>query len=270
MDEHDPAPSAVEVHPQRTVVITGGVHGIGRAVSERLACGGARVAILDVDAVGATEAADRARGLGAAAAVGIACDVGDDASVGSAIDRVESSLGPIDWLVANAGIDVGGLAHEIGWQVWERVLAVNLSGTFSVCRHVIRGMVAAGRPGSIVCTSSPAAEVALPRSPAYSASKAGVSALVRGLAVDYAVHGIRVNAVAPGPTDTALMWANSAPDERERIMATVASEVPLGRLATPAEIAEAIVWLLSERATYVTGAVLACDGGVLAKASVSV
>jgi len=125
--------------------------------------------------------------------------------------------------------------------------------------------------GSIVCVSSPLAVVATPGgSGAYSASKGGVSALVRSLAVDYARRGIRVNALLPGPTETDLMWATVSAEEIDSTRELVAGEVPLGRLATPEEVARAAIWLLSDEASYVTGAQLPCDGGVLAKASISV
>jgi NAD(P)-dependent dehydrogenase (short-subunit alcohol dehydrogenase family) len=128
-----------------------------------------------------------------------------------------------------------------------------------------------GTGGSIVCVSSPFALTAPEAgASAYSASKAGISALVRSLAVDYGRHGIRVNAILPGPTETELMWANVPESERARVRRTIESEVPLGRLADPKEPARAAMWLLSDNASYVTGSQLACDGGVLAKASVSV
>jgi NAD(P)-dependent dehydrogenase (short-subunit alcohol dehydrogenase family) len=140
------------------------------------------------------------------------------------------------------------------------------------CKHALRAMLGAGRGGSIVCTSSPAASVALAAggTGAYSASKGGVSALVRCLAIDYAGHGVRVNAVVPGATETPLMWVNVPEDEREQMREQINDEVPLGRLADPAEIGQAVVWLLSDASTYVTGSHLVCDGGILAKGSISV
>ncbi len=133
-------------------------------------------------------------------------------------------------------------------------------------------MIAAGRTGSIVCTSSPTGFVALAggAAGAYSASKGGVSALVRCMAVDYAPYGIRVNAVVPGSTETKMMWDNVPEPERIRIREQLSHEIPLGRMAQPIDPARSVLWLLSEESAYVTGTQLVCDGGILAKASVSV
>jgi NAD(P)-dependent dehydrogenase (short-subunit alcohol dehydrogenase family) len=158
---------------------------------------------------------------------------------------------------------------ELEAATWDEVLAVNLRGGFLTCRAAVRQMRPAG--GSIVCVSSPFALVATSAGVgAYSASKGGLSALVRALAVECAPDGIRVNALLPGPTETSLMWAGVEAREVEQMRETLAREVPLGRLADPAEPARAALWLLSDAASYVTGSQLVCDGGVLAKASVSV
>jgi NAD(P)-dependent dehydrogenase (short-subunit alcohol dehydrogenase family) len=133
-------------------------------------------------------------------------------------------------------------------------------------------MLAAKVPGSVVCTSSPTGFVALAAGAAgaYSATKAGISALVRCMAIDYAPYGIRVNAIVPGATETPLMWNNVPKEDIPRMRGQVSKEVPLGRLAEPEDPARAVVWLLSEDASYVTGSHLVCDGGILAKASISV
>jgi NAD(P)-dependent dehydrogenase (short-subunit alcohol dehydrogenase family) len=125
-------------------------------------------------------------------------------------------------------------------------------------------MLAAGRGGSVVCTSSPAAFVGFAGggNAAYAASKGGISALVRSLALDYAPHGIRVNAVVPGATDTQLLGG-----DREQLIDRARREVPLGRLAAPAEVAEAVLWLWSDAASYVTGSHLVVDGGLMAKSA---
>jgi NAD(P)-dependent dehydrogenase (short-subunit alcohol dehydrogenase family) len=151
------------------------------------------------------------------------------------------------------------------------VLATNLDGTFLCLQQALRQMMDRGR-GSIVCCSSPASFVAFAGdgAGAYSASKGGVSALVRTAAVDYARYGIRVNALVPGSTETPLMWANVAEAEQPAMRGVLAREIPLGRLAEPAEPAKAALWLLSDDAAYMTGAHLVIDGGTLAKGSVSV
>ncbi len=257
----------------KTIVVTGGASGIGLAATRLLAAGGARVAVWDIDGAGATAAADDAVRRGAPAAVGLRCDVSAESAVERALAVVEQRLGPVDGLFANAGIGTGGgLLHELESDVWSHVMAVNLGGVYLCCKHVLRSLVATGRPGSIVCTSSPTAfgSLAAGGVPAYSTAKGGVSALVRCLAVDYARHGIRVNAVVPGATETPLMWQNVAEDEIARLRDTVHAEVPLGRLATPDEPARAAVWLLSDDASYVTGTHLVCDGGILVKLSISV
>ncbi len=133
-------------------------------------------------------------------------------------------------------------------------------------------MIDSGIAGSIVCTSSPTGLVALSAggAGAYSASKAGIAALVRCMAVDYARYGIRVNSIVPGATETPLMWNNVAPENIARMREQVGNEVPLGRLARPEEPAQGVAWLLSDESSYVTGSNLICDGGILAKASISV
>jgi NAD(P)-dependent dehydrogenase (short-subunit alcohol dehydrogenase family) len=184
---------------------------------------------------------------------------------------IAEELGAVDSLVCAAGIDRGGLLHELSFECWRQVLATNLDGTFLCMQQALRHMLQLGR-GSIVCCSSPASFVAFAAggASAYSASKGGVSALVRTAAVDYARYGIRVNALVPGSTETPLMWANVPESERQAMRGTLGAEIPLGRLAEPEEPARAALWLLSDDAAYMTGAHLVIDGGTLAKGSVSV
>ena len=257
----------------RVIVVTGGGSGIGKATA--LLCAeklGARLAILDVNEIAARDVADEALSSGAPRALGVRCNVTRENEVEEAFELCKAELGAPDGLFANAGIDIGGLEHELPYETWNQVLSTNLSGVFLACKHALRAMLGAGKGGSIVCTSSPAASVALAAggTGAYSASKGGVSALVRCLAIDYARHGVRVNAVVPGATETPLMWANVSEDERERMREQINGEVPLGRLAVPTEIGQAVVWLLSDASAYVTGSDLVCDGGILAKGSISV
>jgi NAD(P)-dependent dehydrogenase (short-subunit alcohol dehydrogenase family) len=179
-------------------------------------------------------------------------------------------LGPVRGLLASAGIDRGGLAHELPLEVWSDMIATNLTGTFLVCKHVLRAMLAHREGGSIVCVSSPVAELAVKGgASAYCATKGGVSSLVRTLALDYAEHSIRVNAIVPGATETPLMWAGVAEDEIEAMRRTVSGQIALGRVAQPREIAEGVVWLLSEASSYATGSHLVIDGGLGATAHIA-
>jgi NAD(P)-dependent dehydrogenase (short-subunit alcohol dehydrogenase family) len=256
----------------RVVIVTGGGAGIGRAVVHLCAQRGNRVAVLDRNGQAAAKTAAEALEKGARSVIGIPCDVSVEQEVETAIRESTTRLGSPWGVFANAGVDVGGFVHELSFDQWQRVIAANLNGVYLTCKHALRQMIETRKGGSIVCTSSPAAFVgfAAGAASAYSASKGGVSALVRTLAVDYAKHGIRVNAVVPGPTETRLMWANVPESEVSKVRQTICSEVPLGRLAEPEEPARAVIWLLSDGSSYVTGSHLVCDGGVLAKASISV
>ncbi len=255
------------------IVVTGGGSGIGRAVALLCAERGARVAVLDVDGAAATTVAREATDRGAANAIGLACDVGSEEDVCSAISRCVDELGPPVGVVANAGIELSSRVHEMDLAEWQRVLNTNLTGTFLTCKHGVRAMLAAGKAGSIVCTSSPSAFVGFSGggNGAYGASKGGVSAFVRAMALDYASADIRVNAVVPGATETPLLLAGAAPEECEPMMAGIArrarEEVPLQRLGQARDVAFAVSWLLSDEASYVTGTHLVCDGGLMAKSA---
>jgi len=255
----------------RTIVITGAASGIGRATAVLCAEQGARVALLDVDASGAAEAAAAIVDTGGRAAA-FACDVSDERAVAEAFAAVRNELGTPRGLVAAAGIDLGGFAHELPAERWQKVLNVNLNGSFYASKELLKGLVATGENGAIVLCSSPAAFVgfAAGANTAYAASKGGISALTRTLAVDYARRGVRVNAIVPGPTETPLMWMAVPEADRLAMRAVIEAEVPIGRMADPSEPARAALWLLSDESSYVVGSHLVCDGGVLAKASVSV
>jgi NAD(P)-dependent dehydrogenase (short-subunit alcohol dehydrogenase family) len=244
------------------LVVTGAARGIGLACARLAADGGARVALLDRDGDEVERAAASIEG-----ALGLACDVSDEGQVEDAFATVADRLGGVRSLIASAGMDRGGAVDDMSAGDWDAVLAVNARGAFLSCRAAIARM---GDGGAIVCMSSPFAFATAPGTAAYSASKGAVSALVRALALDCAPKGIRVNAVLPGPTDTDLMWSNVPEAEVSEMRARLEREVPLGRMASPDEPARAALWLLSDDAAYVTGAQLACDGGVLAKSSVSV
>jgi NAD(P)-dependent dehydrogenase (short-subunit alcohol dehydrogenase family) len=250
------------------VVITGGGSGIGLAAA--LACGhrGARVVVLDTNAPAAEAAAAKVREGAGVEAIGLWCDVRDEESVARAVTSARL-LGPVQGLVTSAGIDRGGLAHELDLDRWRSVIDTNLTGTFLACKHVLIAMLAQGVGGSIVCVSSPWADVAAPGGvSAYCASKGGVGSLVRSLALDYAAKSIRVNAIVPGATETPLMWANVPSADISGVRERIAGQLALRRLAEPDEIAAGVTWLLSEQASYVTGTQLVIDGGLLARASI--
>jgi NAD(P)-dependent dehydrogenase (short-subunit alcohol dehydrogenase family) len=255
----------------QTVLVTGAASGIGAAVALAAARDGARVGVLDLDGQRADEIAREAESQGAQRALALQADVSDERAVERAVARCRAELGVPTAVLANAGIEVNGSAHELPLAQWKQLLEVNLTGAFLTARHAIRAMLDAGVGGSVVCTSSPSAFVGFAGggNAAYAASKGGISAMVRSLALDYASAGIRVNAVVPGATDTPLLTATVAEGEhaaaRERLIAEAAEQIPLGRLGTPDEVAEAVIWLWSERASYVTGSHLFVDGGLTAK-----
>ena len=256
----------------RLIVITGGGSGIGRAAALLCARRGDRVAVLDKNGESACAVADAARAAGAAGAVGLMCDVSDETQVAQAFALVQEKFGAPYGIFANAGMDAGGLIHEMPLESWQRILDTNLTGIFLTCKHGLRQMLAAQIAGSIVCTSSPAGFVAFAAggTGAYSATKGAISSLVRCMAIDYAKFGIRVNALAPGATETGLMWNNVAADHVEAMRAQLQREIPLGRLAEAEDPARAVAWLLSDESAYVTGSHVVCDGGILAKSSISV
>jgi NAD(P)-dependent dehydrogenase (short-subunit alcohol dehydrogenase family) len=255
----------------RSMVITGAGSGIGRATALACARRGDQVAVLDRNRESVAKTALDCRALGATA-LAVPCDVLHEGEVRDAFRQSAESLGPAWGVFANAGIDEGGTIHELALERWERIIGTNLTGIFLTCKYGLQQMLGAAIPGSIVCSASPCGLVALPVGGvgAYSASKGGISALVRCMAVDYAARGIRVNAIVPGSTETGMMWNNVSPEEIERMRAQLNREIPLGRLAQPEDIARAVIWLLSDESAYVTGSQLVCDGGILAKASVSV
>lgn len=249
--------------------VTGGAGGIGRATALAIAARGGAVAVLDLDPMRAEEAATEAGAAGAPEAIGLGCDVRDEEAVAAAVAASAEQLGALRGLATCAGIGSGGLVHELELDTWRDVIETNLTGTFLVCKHVLGHMLEHGEGGSIVCASSPWGEVSAPGgASAYSASKGGVSALVKSIALDYAAHAIRVNAIVPGATETALMWADMPPEDIPAARERIEGQLVAGRLARPEEIAAGIVWLLSDAASYAVGSQLVLDGGLLARASI--
>ncbi|MER5990302.1 MULTISPECIES: SDR family NAD(P)-dependent oxidoreductase [Streptomyces] len=257
----------------RTILITGGASGIGRATAFEAARRGWAVGILDHDGGSAERAAVEARRIGARRVWSASADVTDERELVDAFGAAGTALGQVDGVAASAGIELNAPLPHMPLDTWCRVLDVNLTGTFLTVRTAARALRDAGRPGSIVCVSSPSAFVGFAggSNSAYGASKGGVSAFVRAAAIDLAPHGIRVNAVVPGATDTPMLYFGLDGDEleaeRTRLREAAARQIPLGRMADPAEIAGAAAWLLSDDSSYVTGSHLVCDGGLMAKSA---
>lgn len=245
----------------KVALITGAANGIGWATAQRWAQEGLRVALLDLVP---EDVRARAAELGSQH-LAVVCDITRADRVTQAVAAVVRAFGRIDVLVNNAGIgDQTGATVEQDLAAFERVLAVHVRGTFLMSQAVAQVMLAAapdarGARGSIVNLGSIAGSVGLPARNAYSAAKAGIVGMTRAMASEWARAGIRVNAVAPGYVRTPLVDAlarQGAIDSQG-----IAQRTPLGRLADPAEIAEAIVFLGSDNASYITGAVLPVDGG---------
>lgn len=246
----------------RRAIVTGVGNGIGRAAALKLAAEGACVGCLDVNQVAAAETAT-AIADAAGTAVALAADVADEAQVERAVTKAEETFGGLDTVVANAGILLAGQddrADRLDVGVWRRVLEVNLTGMFLACKHGIRALLRRDA-GAVGCTASPTGLYGLaPGLDAYSSSKAGVYGLIRVLANDYAAEGIRVDGVIPGYTDTPMNDYVERPAAHERLIATI----PLRRQGTAGEVANVIAFLASDEASYVTGAVWAADGGMMA------
>lgn len=236
------------------MIVTGGGSGIGLATGKRFAASGFRVGLLDVD-----EAALR-RSWAQDEALTVPCDVTDRASVTDAVGLIVERLGTPDVLVNSAGIYRAAPALEISDADFDALFAVNVRGTF-IPSQVVAGHMAKSGGGAIVNVSSVAAYEATNVNVAYAATKGAVSALTRGMAVSLAPHGIRVNAVAPGPIATP-MGAAATPDPARE--ARMLQRVLSGRFATPEDVAQAIAYLADPTSAYITGHILNVDGGVLA------
>ena len=237
-------------------LVTGGAQGIGYACAEALAEDGFRVILADIQA---EEVAKAAVNL-ADDAVAFAVDMGDPDAVNAMFDRIEDDHGPLSALVNNAGIALPQDFLEYSVENFQSVLDVNLVGVFLATQRAAKSMIAGGIEGAIVNMSSINAQVAIPAIPAYCASKGGVMQLTKSAALALAPHGIRVNAVGPGSVDTAMMaGVNADPAALKRAL----SRTPLGRIGSTREIADVVAFLVSRKASYITGETIYVDGGRL-------
>lgn len=241
----------------RTSIVTGGASGIGGAISRRLAADGAMVAIFDLngDAARATALSIEEAG---GKAIGLSVDVTDRSAIDTALDEVRARLGRPAILVNSAGMTVDGPSLEITAETWNRVLAVNLTGTFDCCQAVLPDMVEEGW-GRIVNISSSSVHSGAPTLASYVSAKSGVVGLTKVLALEFARHGITVNTIPPGFIETPMLR-----QAVERGLVSVeeqAANTPVGRIGQPEDIAAACAFLVSEEASYITGQIIGVNGG---------
>ena len=242
----------------RVCAVTGAASGIGRAVAEALAEAGAAVAVIDRQADAAVDLAHTLAEAHGVRALGLGCDIADDAAVRDAAASVRRELGPVRGLVNNAGFLRAGALEDVSLDDWNAVLAVNLTGQLICSREFGRDMLAAGR-GAIVHIASISALHPQTRSGAYSASKAGVLLLNKQLAAEWGPRGVRSNAICPGMIRTSLSAKFYEVPGFEAARAAVTAS---RRVGEPSDIAEPALFLLSDRAAYVNGTELVVDGGL--------
>jgi NAD(P)-dependent dehydrogenase (short-subunit alcohol dehydrogenase family) len=240
--------------------VTGASYGIGAAIAAGLAEDGYDVAVTDLkteDLAATAAAIEKAGGR----ALPLALDLREQRLVEEAFAAAIAGFGGVDLLVNNAGVPLSKPAVEVSRAEWEAVLAVNLTGAFFISQQLGRHLIAAGRPGAIVSLASTHGTVGFPGAAAYGIAKAGISHMTRVLAIEWAPHKIRVNAIAPGTTETPSRAPILADPQRR---AQMLERIPLKRFGRPEEMAAAVRYLASPQASYITGQILLLDGGLTA------
>ncbi|WP_405622807.1 SDR family NAD(P)-dependent oxidoreductase [Streptomyces sp. NBC_00076] len=243
----------------KVALVTGAGRGIGEAIADRLATQGAAVAVCDVDTEAAGKVAARLTEQYGVRSAAVGADISDSAAVRDAVAQVTTELGPVEVLVNNAAIDVIGRFVDSTEETWDRIIDVNLRGTISVTRAVLDSMIERGG-GRIVHIASDAGRVGSSGEVVYSATKGGIIAFGKALAREVARHGITVNSVCPGPTDTALL--GQVAEYSQKMYDATVRAIPLRRVAQPSEIADVVVFLASDGAAYMTGQTLSVSGGL--------
>ncbi len=238
----------------KVVVVTGAGRGVGKAIAERLAEEGARVAVTDLDEKSAVSTAAALEG-----AAGFRLDITDAGEVARRVDEIVAALGPIDALVNNAGWDRLAPFLDTDEDLWERLLDINLRGPIRMTKAVLPQMVER-QSGRIVNISSDAGRVGSSGEAVYSACKAGIIGFGKTVAREVARHGITVNAICPGPTDTALL--EEVAQGNEKVIESLKRAIPMRRLGRPEDIAGAVVFMVSDDAGFITGQTLSVSGGL--------
>ena len=249
----------------KVAVVTGAAAGIGRATAVRFAAEGAGLVVNDVDAVGLERLAEHVDGEFGAEVTKVVGDVSQDADARRIVEAAVTGSGGLDVLVANAGIiELGTLADSTP-DDWDHVMSVDGRGMFLTCKHAVAAMRETGRGGSVICLSSISGMAGQKGQATYGPAKFVATGLTKHLAVELAEHGIRVNAVAPGTIYTERV--QQLPDEPggPEYLEAILAQHPMGRLGRPDEVASAILFLASDDASFITGAVLPVDGGFLAQ-----